>query len=158
MGSVMRGVSSGVGGIGAVKEAIGNVAGAITLDSGGVSALLQSVVGNLNATLTQVEQLGKAGPFSGGAGQELLRSFQSDLTRLAYIAALEKAVKKARRKGPFNVETAINDLWIALDGIRKGQQMTSPQVQNANDLVQSLTTILKQMNDTAGSAIQNMRI
>lgn len=157
MGDCIHGMTKGLGGIGAVRQTIGGIAGAINVDSGGVGPILQSVVWNLTSTLTQLEQLGKGGPFSGGAGQQLLRSFQSDLTRLAYIAALQKAVRKARGTGSFNVETALNDLWVALDGIRKGQPLTNPPVQNANDLIQSLTTILKQMNDKAGSAIQNMR-
>ena len=156
IGGIMRG-ATGEPGIAGVKDSIGGVAGSITSDRGGMGVLLQGLMGNLNSTLTQVEQLGQAGPALGSVGQTLLKSFQTDLTRLAYVAALEKAVKKAKGTGPFYVETAINDLWVALDGVRKGQQVTSAEVQKSSDLIQSITTILKQMHDSSASAIQNMR-
>ena len=160
MGNVMGSVS-GLGGVmagvGNIRQIIDGVAGSITLDRGGVSTLLQGLVGNLNTTLTRAEQLSKGAVVSGSAGNEVVKAFQADLTRLAYVAALEKAVKKARGTGPFNVETAINDLWVALDGVRHGQQATVAQVQNSADVIQSITTILKQMNDAAGQAIQNIK-
>lgn len=143
--------------VGGVRQALDGIAGGITLDRGGMGPILRALMGNLNTTLTKAEQLSTGAVVSASAGTEVLKAFQTDLTRLAYIAALEKAVKKARGTGPFFVETAINDLWVALDGVRQGQQVTGAQVQNAGDVLQSITTILKQMNDAAGQAIQNMK-
>lgn len=159
MGNVISGIG-GVGGIGGMKNIIGGIGQMTAIDGSQVNSLIQQLLGNLNSTLSQAEQMTAGGmPFAGGAGQSLVRSFQSDLTRLAYIAALQKAVKKASGSGPFNVETAINDLWVALDCVKRGQQTTSlqAQAQNASDIMQSLSAIMKQMHDSTASVISNMR-
>ena len=159
MGNVIGGIG-GVGGIGGMKNIIGGIGQMTAIDGSQVNSLIQQLLGNLTSTLSQAEQMtAGGGPGAVGAGQSLVRSFQSDLTRLAYIAALQKAVKKASGSGPFNLETAINDLWVALDCVKRGQQTTSlqAQAQNASDVMQSLSRILKQMHDTTAPVINNMR-
>ncbi len=159
MGAAIGGIGSVTGGIGGAKEAIAGVARSAAADGSRVSGMLQQLVGNLTTSLTQGEQAGGVGAAVGGAARQVLQSFQSDLTRLAYIAALQQAMKKAGGPGYFNVETAINDLWVALDGVRKGHKATSlsAQMQQQSQLLETMTNMMKQMHDTAGSVIQNMR-
>ena len=63
--------------------------------------------------------------------------------------------------GAFNLETAINDLWVALDCVKRGQQTTSLKAQSQNaamgDTVQMMSSIMKQMHDSTASVINNMR-
>lgn len=159
MGAAISSVGGVTGGSAGAKEAIAGIARSTAADGSRVSGILQQLVGNLTSSLTQGEQAGKAGAAAGGAAKQMLDSFQSDLTRLAYIAALQKAMNKAGRPGPFNVETATNDLWVALDGVRKGHKATlmSAQMQQQSQVLETMSNMMKQMHDTAGAVIQNMR-
>jgi hypothetical protein len=171
MGAAIGNIGGAVGGVGGAKEALAGIARTTAADGARVSGMLGQIVESMTASLKQGEQAGKAGGVIGGAlsgavggpvgslAKQALQSFQSDLTRLAYIAALQKAMSKAGRPGPFNVETAINDLWTALDGVRKGNKATlmSAQMQQQAQVLETMSNMLKQMHDTAGSVIQNMR-
>jgi hypothetical protein len=159
MGAAIGNIA-GVAGAGAgAKEAIAGFARATAADGARVSGILGQVVDNLITSLKQGEQAGKTGGAIGGAAKQVLQSFQSDLTRLAYIAALQKALTKAGRPGPFNVETAINDLWVALDGVRKGNKETlmNAQMQQQAQVIETMSNMMKKMHDTAGAVIRNMR-
>lgn len=162
MGNVVSGIGGGLGGVGGMKSILGGIGQMTAIDGSQVNSLIQQLLGNLTSTLSQAEQLAAGGAaVAPGAGQSLVRSFQVDLTRLAYIAALQKAVKKASGSGAFNLETAINDLWVALDCVKRGQQTTSLKAQSQNaamgDTVQMMSSIMKQMHDSTASVINNMR-
>jgi hypothetical protein len=165
MGAAISNVGGVTGGSAGAKEAIAGFARSAAADGSRVGGILGQLVDNMASSLKQGEQAGKAGGALsgavGGVAKQVLQAFQSDLTRLAYIAALQKAVSKAGKPGPFNVETAINDLWVALDGVRKGNKATSvsvqSQMQRQSQMVETMSNMMKQMHDTAGAVIQNMR-
>jgi hypothetical protein len=161
MGAAIGNIGGVAGAGGGAKEALAGFARTTAADGARASGVLGQVVENLITSLTQGEQAGKAGGAVGGVAKQVLQSFQSDLTRLAYIAALQKALSKAGRPGPFNVETAINDLWVALDGVRKGNKANNlslqAQMQRQVQLMETMSNMMRQMHDTAGAVIQNMR-
>ena len=161
MGAAIGGITSGTGGIGPVNDLLAGVARSTAADGSRVGGVLQQLVANLTSSLKMGEQAGKSGAGLAGGAKQVLESFQADLTRLAYIAALQKAINKAGKPGPFNVETAVNDLWVALDAVRKGQKLTSQtvqaQMQQQAQLLEMMTNITKQMHDMTSSVIQNMR-
>lgn len=159
MGAAIGGIGNVAGGSGPLKDAVAGVARAVAADGTRVGGMLQQIAGSLTATLAEGEKAGKAGGAAGGGAKQALQSFQSDLTRLAYIAALQKAISKAGGQGHFNVETAVNDLWVALDAVRKGNKATilQSQMQQQTQLLETMSNMMKKMHDTAGSVIQNMR-
>jgi hypothetical protein len=84
-----------------------------------------------------------------GAGR--LDQLPEALTKTMFISILLEAVEDARAKPHFNVETAINDLWVKLSKARPAQN------QAMNQTLQQVTNLLKQMHDMQKSAIQNIR-
>lgn len=91
-----------------------------------------------------------AAPRNGlGGGQ--LDQLPAALTKTMFISVLLEAVEDARAKPHFNVETAINDLWVKLSKVRPVQN------QAMNQTLQQVTNLLKQMHDVQKSIIQNLR-
>jgi hypothetical protein len=166
------GAVSGIAGGGALKDVLGQAGRTIGAEGAGIGGILQQILGNLNSIVAQGE---KPQGLGGAGAQGLLQSFQSDISKLAFIAVLQKAISKAGSSGHFNVETAINDLWVALDGVRKGQQANNAslakraqagaggalqlqqQVQANQEMYQMLSNMMKSMGDLQKSIIQNLR-
>ncbi len=158
----MGAIGSTIGGIGnleGIRKVLDGVSSNLAKDFREIPQILQGLSANLASTLESADRAGK-GPSSAGVANisQLLSSFQADVTRLAYIAALQAAVKKARGSGPFNFETAVNDLWLALQAIRGAQQQTNPSgPAQMGQLLEMMSNIVKKMNDSAGQAIQNIK-
>jgi hypothetical protein len=69
------------------------------------------------------------------------------IAKLAYIAVLKHAMEKAASAKHFNVETAINDLWIHLDAIKRLGSMQSTAASDAGsarELLKLRATMQKQ--------------
>ena len=145
------------GATGGAKGVIDDAGKKMSAEGTQVGGKIQKIVGNLNSALSEGEKMQKGGATAGAQG--VLRSFQSDLARLAFISALQQAMNKAGGGGPFNLETAINDLWIALDGVKRGQKAASAsmQMQQADQILQSMNSMLKTMHEATMSAARNIR-
>lgn len=91
------------------------------------------------------------------------------LTKAAFISALHEAIDKARKNPQFNLETAINDLWIHFDAVRKFSTAASPaaidgeakrlqgMMQKRAQLFSVLGELMKQRDQMQKSVIQNLR-
>lgn len=106
-----------------------------------------------------------------GGGARLRALLQTTVVRLAYVAILKAAMDKATGTRLFNLETAINDLWVHLEELKRLQ--VAPQsgigggqvefaklqhlIQERSTMFDLLSRILKQYDDTAKSVINNMR-
>lgn len=112
--------------------------------AGGGAAAPPSVVKQI------AESLGAAAK-NGLGGASRLDQLPAALTKTMFISVLLEAVEDARAKPNFNVETAINDLWVKLSKVRPAQN------QAMNQTLQQVTNLLKQMHDMQKSVIQNIR-
>jgi hypothetical protein len=92
---------------------------------------MKGTLGGLSQAFQQATQ---------GAGSALgLPAVQGQIGGLArkilFIAVLQAAIEKAGKNRHFNIETAINDLWISLDPVRKmgaaGDAQGLPAVQRS---------------------------
>lgn len=92
--------------------------------------LVDEAVGDLQGLLTSLQKsftdaaAGLTGP-TGQFGSVATGSFSTLIVRLAYIAILKNAMEKANQSKLFNVETAINDLWIRLEPLKRMGEATS---------------------------------
>lgn len=80
--------------------------------------------------------------------------------KMAFIAVLNGAIRKAAKTPHFNIETQINDLWIALSALRSktaARNELNQLVQQRQEMMQTMTNIVKQFEQSAQNAIQNMR-
>ena len=66
---------------------------------------------------------------------------QPNAAKLAYIVALNSALRKASSQNHFNLETAINDLWIKLEAVRTLQKQAD------SNLFASTVSIQKELAD-----------
>jgi hypothetical protein len=165
------GAVGSVVGSGGLKDILGQAGRTIGADGAQFGGLLQQILGSLNSTLSQGEQMSQG---LGGAGaQGLLQSFQTDISKLAFISVLQQAIKKAGSAGHFNVETAINDLWVSLDRVRKGQQANlasiakkaqaaaegglQQKMQSQQAMLEMMSNMMKSIHDTQQRIIQNLR-
>jgi hypothetical protein len=93
-------------------------------------------------------------PSPGGAGGGAGGGLAGMAQRAMFIAALQQAIQKAASQQNFNMETAINDLWVKLSGLRpQGNQ----NIQQLNQMFGMLEGMIKQMHDMQKGVIQNMR-
>jgi hypothetical protein len=124
---------------------------------------LKGLLGNLAQSFQQATQ-GKGGSLATG-GLGLLA------VKLGYIAVLQGAIEKAGKSQNFNIETAINDLWIALDAVKKlaaaGTQPGSASIdvetmklkrmiQKRSQMFDMLRGIMEKYDATAKGVIQSM--
>lgn len=141
------------------KGVITDAAKMISLDGAQLGGMLQKLVGDLHKSLDIGEDMMKGR--AAGTPQGMLQSFQKDVERLAFIHALQKAISKAGNSKLFNLETAINDLWVAMDGVKRGQKAVNQELQEQArrqaDVMQAMSAILEKMHETSKSVIQNMR-
>jgi hypothetical protein len=138
----------------------------ISAEGAQIGGMMQKLVGDLHKSLEKGEEMMKGR--AAGSPQGILQSFQKDVERLAFIGALQKAIAKAGKGGPFNLETAVNDLWVALDGVKKGQKaMTEDvkarqaqlahQAEQAQQVLQTMNSMLKAMQDASTAVIRSLR-
>lgn len=136
---------------------IAEAAKSISAEGAQLGGMVQQIVGNLNSSLAKGEEVLKGRGVEGAQGA--LAAFQKDVSRLAYINALQTAMKKAASGGPFNLETAMNDLWIAMDGLKKGMKKADTKAgqQQEAQVLERMNSILKTMHEASMSAIRNLR-
>lgn len=93
------------------------------------------------------------------------------VAKIVFVSVLTDAISKASRSSHFNVETAINDLWVHLNSTRRlssGGDNTAPgigvetqhlrrMIEKRAGLFSALSAVMKTKHDTAKNAIQNMR-
>ena|SRR5579864_5927994 len=163
--------------MGSILGGIGNVvtkAGPGGVDTGGLAQILQGVMNTVtedqasNQTILQTvkidieNSLKQAVPAvqSNTGSSQVVKDFQTNLTCLAYIVALQKAIKRAKQPRAFNLETAMNDLWTALNNIKQGNQTNSSTAVTARNtqMIEIMTTMVKTMNDSASASIKNLGI
>jgi hypothetical protein len=130
-----------------------------------ITGLLKSVQ---DATQPAAGVTVPGGPFGSLAG-----SLGPLVTRLAYVAVLKEAMDKATNSKTFNIETAVNDLWIHLEAIKKlgsapataasggaGGAVELAKLRDMLDkrqqLFQILTDMTRMYNETARGMIQNL--
>jgi hypothetical protein len=94
--------------------------------------------------------------------------------RIAYVAVLKEAVDKATLSRVFNVETAINDLLLHLESVRKLASVPATaaagsagmtielsklrdMVDGRQELFQLLNEMMRNYNETAKGTVSNMR-
>jgi hypothetical protein len=84
-----------------------------------------------------------------------LDSVAPALTKIAYIAVLAEAIEDAKQKQHFNVETAVNDLWVKLNRVRPQQ---NPVLNTGlSDLLSEISRITGQQSALAKTVVQNLR-
>jgi hypothetical protein len=91
------------------------------------------------------------------------------LTRLAFVSVLQEAMDKASKNQNFNLETAINDMWVHLDSVRKMAGATSlaesdaaslrlqQAMQKRAELISLISEALKNQHEAQMSVIRNFR-
>jgi len=119
-----------VGGLGGGKGlgiASGNMLDAVGMPQGiasEMSKMMDETIGELRSMLTDLQKAfgDAARPPSGPVGQfgpVSTAGLSQLVVRLSYIAILKEAMNKAKDGKLFNVETAINDLWVHLDSLKR---------------------------------------
>lgn len=93
-------------------------------------------------------------PGAGGASGIAGGALSGMMQRTMFIAALQQAIQKAASQQNFNMETAINDLWVKLSGLRP---QGNHNMQELNQMFGMLEGMMKQMNDMKKGVIQNIR-
>ena len=107
-----------------------------------------------------------------GAAQLAAGQMSQVVAKVVFVAVLNEAINKASKSTHFNVETAINDLWVHLDAARKfsssGGAAGSPSIdvetqklkrsmQKRAELFDVLGKIMERHNQSAKNVIQSMR-
>ena len=166
VGGLATGVSQGI------SDALGN----LSQDHNDMGSLLQGIKTDLDSVMKQAGVSTTGGvapsPLSTGGGGQVADQFRSHVSRLAYITVLHKAIKRTRHQKNFNVDTAMNDLWNALQALKQGdknnQQIATqsppaivggPQaqmIQNAA-LMQQMSSMMQGMHQSVGSILNNMK-
>lgn len=97
------------------------------------------------------------------------------VAKIVFVSILNAAIEKASKNAHFNVETAINDLWVHLDAARKfsagggsasaaGSPSIDVQTQKLQSMMQKrsqlfsvLSEIMSKYDQSAKNVIQSMR-
>ena len=132
-----------------------------------VSAMLQ----NLQKSLESIGSTTATMPPAALTGQQLSQV----VTKIVFVSVLNEAINKASKNAHFNVETAINDLWVHLDAARKfsgggsaaraaGSPSTDVEMQKLKRMMQKraelfsvLGAIMTKYDQSAKNVIQSMR-
>lgn len=139
----------------AAAKAVQSAAGAIggKAGAGAVSGAMSGMIGG-KAGAAAAAGGGVAGGGMGGAMAGMGGGLAGMAQKAIFITTLQQAIQKAATQQNFNLETAINDVWIKLSGLRpQGRQ----DLQELNQMFQMLEGISRQMNEMQKSAIRNMR-
>lgn len=103
-----------------------------------------------------------------GIGRQTGNMRQS-IAKAAFISALHQALDKAGKNPQFNLETAINDLWIHLDAVRRFSAAVNPvaidgeakklqgMMQKRAQLFSVLGELMKLQDQAQTSVIRNLR-
>jgi hypothetical protein len=153
-------------------QQLNNLFQQLGMDMGKISDEMGEIANPLRALAQTFERSVKAVD-QNGAAQARGGVVQGMAARLAFVAVLKEAMEKATRPGPFNAETAINDLWVHLDPVRQisasaasGQDSKIPEtamlklqksMAKRSQLFDTLSKIMERYDQSAKSVINNMR-
>lgn len=74
-----------------------------------------------------------------------------------FIAVLTGAIDKAAGQQTFNLETAINDLWLKLGNLRTDKKAVGQLSQQMQSMQGELTQILQRVNELNKSMINSLK-
>ena len=141
---------------------VGKLGRDVNAAAAAMPAMLQSLQGLFGAAVAGAVPNPLANP--GTAGK-----VKQTLTRLAFVSVLQEAMDKASKNQNFNLETAINDMWVHLDAVRKMAGTTSlaesdtaslrlqQLMQKRAELFSLISVALKNQHDAQMSVIRNFR-
>jgi hypothetical protein len=89
------------------------------------------------------------GPPMGASPEEAY----SGAVNAMFIHALAEAADEAAKKPSFNLETAINDLWIKLDRMRPQKE----QMRTMKDMMEAISGTIRTQSELARKIAQNLR-
>lgn len=136
---------------------VSNLGRDVNAAAAAMPAMMQSILGSF------VGAGANAPANPGAAGQA-----KQTLVKLAFVSVLQEAMDKASKSQHFNVETAINDMWIHLDSVRQMAKATSPadsdaaslrlqhSLQKRSQLFSLINEALKTQNDMNMAVIRNL--
>jgi len=135
--------------------------------AGAVGGPLSGVLGDIGKLLEKNVQGSPFGALQGdlkSLGQKLAQGARAAappqpvdlsgmLAKSMFIHVLTEAADQAAQKQHFNVETAINDLWIKLDRVRPNHEQTKQLLQ----AMEMMTGLMKNQDSMMKGIAQNLR-
>ncbi len=166
-----------MGGIGNVLGAANtsSLLSALNVEMGSLGRDMAAATANLPDMLHALQNTlsGVASTAATAATAKLAAGQMSQVVaKVVFVAVLNEAINKASKSAHFNVETAINDLWVRLDAARKfsssGGAAGSPSIdvetqklkrsmQKRAELFDVLGKIMERYDQSAKNVIQSMR-
>lgn len=155
--------------LGSLSRVISRAAAPLVGDQ--VSRVLQNVTPQVGQAMQQllsgsVEGLAQAlsGAKPAAAGGTAAQAITQTVSKAMFVAVLSDAIEDAKGKSHFNLQTAINDLWVRLSVLKdqggepqrnllKLQQLLEKQAQAMG----AASNVLKQAHDSRRSVIRNLR-
>jgi hypothetical protein len=145
--------------------------GSLGRDMAAVTANVPVMLQSLQKSLSDVAGTTSATP----AAAHMAGHVSQAVAKVVFVAVLNEAIDKASKSAHFNVETAINDLWIHLDTARKFSsgggnagptaspsidletQKLKRMIQKRAQLFDLLGKIMERHNQLAKNVVQSMR-
>ena len=168
-----------IGGVGKVLGGsnTSSLLSALNVEMGSLGRDMAAATANLPDMLQALQKsLSGIGGTASTAGAAKLAAGQlsQDVAKVVFVAVLTEAINKASKSAHFNVETAINDLWIHLDAARKFSgggnagaagspsidvetQKLKRAMQKRAELFDVLGKIMERYDQSAKNVIQSMR-
>ncbi len=128
----------------------------------GLEATIDGMAAQMPAMLQSLQSaLAGMGGQAGIVGQSI--------TKTAFISVLHAALEKASKNPQFNLETAINDLWIHLDAVRRftgasnvatidsEAKKLQGMMRTHTQLFSLLSEMMKMRNEMQTGVIRNLR-
>ena len=166
-----------IGGVGKVLGGpnTSSLLSALNVEMGSLGRDMAAATANLPDMLQSLQKsLAGIGSTASTAGTAKLAAGQMSqvVAKVVFVAVLNEAINKASQSAHFNVETAINDLWVHRNAARKfsssGGAAGSPSIdvetqklkrsmQKRAELFDVLGKIMERHNQSAKNVIQSMR-
>ncbi len=168
-----------IGGVGKVLGGANtsSLLSALNVEMGSLGRDMAAATANLPDMLQALQKsLSGVGGTASTAGAAKLAAGQMSqvVAKVVFVAVLNEAINKASKSAHFNVETAINDLWVHLDAARKFSgggnagaaaspsidvetQKLKRMIQKRADLFELLSKIMERYDQSAKNVIQSMR-
>lgn len=171
--AMMNGIGRGMG-----ETNASSLLSALNLEIGSLARDMAALTTNLPAMQQALQKsLGGIGSAASTTSASSVAAGQVSqaVAKVVFVAVLSEAINKASRSAHFNVETAINDLWVHLDAARKfsggganAGAAGSPSIdvetkklkrmiQKRSELFDVLGKIMEKYDQSAKNVIQNMR-
>lgn len=170
--AMISGAGRGMGGTN-----ISSLLSALNLEIGSLGRDMAALTANLPAMQQTLQKaLGDTGSTASTTHAPSVAAGQVSqaVAKVVFVAVLNEAINKASKSAHFNVETAINDLWVHLDAARKFSgggsasaagspsidvetQKLKRMIQKRSELFDVLGKIMERYDQSAKNVIQNMR-